>query len=216
MLCDSMTFWASADWQRYAEATGHDPLLRLTMLRTAEWGTRIVDLTQPEDKLWADVRGSYHALINRLVRDPDFDVTIHTRSPFSDAVWRARDLHRLEAGGDTRSLASWETQETWMRKGIGIVALATRAGSDVGFAYVVRYGTWAYYFSAASVEPNVQHAIQWTLMRYLKRAGVQCYELGWQGEATDDKGKAIEFFRRGFGGVDYPTASVIYLGEAST
>jgi lipid II:glycine glycyltransferase (peptidoglycan interpeptide bridge formation enzyme) len=76
----------------------------------------------------------------------------------------------------------------------------------VGFAYVVRHGDWAYYFNAASVEPNAQHAIQWAMMLWLKAHGVRWYELGWQGAAGNDKERSIEFFRRGFGGKDFPAA----------
>mgnify|MGYP001561976968 FL=1 len=74
----------------------------------------------------------------------------------------------------------------------------------IGFIYVVIYGEWAYYFSGASIEPNVMHALQWRMIQQLKALGVETYELGWQGEATDEKGQGIEMFRRGFGGVDVP------------
>lgn len=200
-----MSFWTTEAFSRYEAACGQAAGDRERLLRDATWTTRVVDLSVPEPELWAGVRASYHSLVNRWNRYPHQQVTAHAHGqPFEHVVERCRLLHFKEAGRSTRSLESWRVQQEWVRCRHGIAVIATRGHEDVAFAYVVRHGDWAYYFSAASSERNVQHAVQWAAMRYLKHAGVRWYELGWQGEASDAKGQAIEFFRRGWGGRDVP------------
>jgi hypothetical protein len=200
-----VSWWRSEPWLAYERAVG-DGYARERLLASADWQTRVLDLRPDEPVLWSGVRKSYRPLINRLRDDSGFGVL----SGYSrDLMSTCRRLHTEQAGRETRSRESWEVQAQWLEAGLGICLLGFRitegepsVADVVGFAYIVRSGRWAYYFSAASKEPNVQHALQWAAIKRLKAFGVHYYELGWQGQAEDEKGKQIEFFRRGFGGVD--------------
>lgn len=193
-------FWRSASWHSYEAAYGDTPGTRARLLAGATWQTRVVDLRLPEPELWRGVRVSYHALINRLKRDSEFRTRRMTGVQFLD---EARALHRSQSGRDTRPLASWTVQADWLDAGTSLCVGGYLRGHLEAFCYVAVHGAWAYYFSAASQLQSTMAAMQWDVMMRLKGAGTTHYELGWQNAAQTDKERSIEFFRRGFGGLDY-------------
>lgn len=197
-------WWTSPDWLAYERACGREGA-RARQLATASWDTRVVDLRQDQPALWRGVRRSYHALINRLTRDDGFAVVPATPVLL---VTDCRRLHRDVAGRETRPAASWVLQGQWLESGHGLAFAAYRARVPVAFVYLLLDGAWAYYSSAAAVEPDANHALLWHAMLALKAAGVEIFEVGWQGEARDEKGRNIEFFRRGWGGVDVAVRDV--------
>jgi len=217
------SFWGSEEWFEYERATGQEPGTRKRLLSTAPWKTRVVDLQRPLEVLHAEVRSSYRHLVNKWTKTPSQQVHLFTGGDVaSTGHWmspteRCHRLHVFAAGRETRPQASWDVQDAWERCGIGVVALGVRLGpqdggfQDLGFAYAVRTNSWAYYFSAASIEKNVNHALQWHLMMRLRDLGVRWYELGWQGQAETEKEKSIEFFRSGWGGVDIPVGGQQYV-----
>lgn len=93
-------------------------------------------------------------------------------------------------------------QARWIREGKARCWTVYRYRTLVAFAYILTVEQAAYYFSAAATIPDVSHALQWHIILQLKAGGAVAYETGWQGEAQTEKGKQIEFFRRGFGGAD--------------
>lgn len=210
MLTD---WWNSDDWHAYERAYGDPPGTRSRLLADASWRTRVLDLWQDEATLWRGVRRSYHALVNGLAADP----TLAVVGVMPDVFLRwCPALHAAAAGRATRSDETWRIQADWLDRDLAraYVALRDRDPQNqvaanvepVAFAYVLTVGPWAYYFSAASVEPNVLHLVQWRTILALKTAGLAAYELGWQQQAADEKGRNIEFFRRGFGGDDVAVA----------
>lgn len=198
-----MTFWESDEWRAYEAATWDAPGTRARLLASAAWTTRVLALDRPEAELWRGVRRSYHALIHRLERDAGLSVS-EARTA-SDFLGVCRPLHLAEAGRDTRPLASWLVQGDWVDARAARCFVASRGSRPVGFAFVSVYERWAYYFSAASTERDVQHLIQWHAISELRSAGVLCYELGWMDKDGDsEKDRQIAFFKRGFGGFDVP------------
>lgn len=200
------TWWNSAPWHAYERAYGDVPGTRAALLAEDRWLTRVLDLTQSETDLWRGVRRSYHPIVNKLTKDPAFTITRLNSTAFLD-VCRPIQL-RLE-GGETRSHLSWIAQAEWLIGGplvpVGMCWAASRAGVPVAFLYVIIWGDWAYYGFSKQEEPNAHHALMWHVIQTLKAADVRWLELGWQGEARDEKGKAIEFFKRGWGGKDVAT-----------
>lgn len=201
-------WWFGGEWAAYERACGRDGE-RVRELMRATWQTRVLDLRQDLPTLWRGVRRSYHAIINRLERDLAFKIALVGPALFLE--W-CQPLHAMASGRVTRPLRSWKCQADWIDRDMAIALVALRdttpadpeavRAEPVGFAYIIISDTEAYYFSSAALEPNVQHALQWKAIGILKARGVQFYELGWQGHATDEKGLSVEFFRRGFGGED--------------
>lgn len=183
------TWWASPEWLAYEAAGGYPS--RVEELAKATWQTRVIDLSVSEAELWRGIRKSYKNLIRRVR-------TVHEALPAEVAV-DCRVIHRQSVGYDTRPLETWLAMAEWVSQGNG---LATISWAPCAYAYFIIDRGWSYYASAASLEPNVNHALIWHAMKALKARNVRWLELGWQGHAQDEKGKQIEFFRRGWGGFD--------------
>ena len=194
---DAAAWWHSQAWREYERAYGDEPGTRARVLAQAAWLTRILDLSSSEADLWAGLRKSYKALINRANRRLEFRLITNTES--------ARFLHLLAADRVTRPLATWHLMADWLVSDAGVLVLGYD-GAPLAFAYFIRHKQWAYYGSGASLEDDIQHAVIWHALLELKTRGVRWAELGWQGEATDAKGQSIEFLKRGFGGRDEPAA----------
>lgn len=196
-----MIWWETPQWLAYEEAY-KSAVPRVQELAEATWQTRVIDLSLDEAELWRGVRKSYHAIIHKAERDLSIAEWF---APCACEV--ARDVHRQAAGRETRSSVTWSLMQDWIALRRGLMVGAERKGvhdSALAFVYVIVWGSWAYYASGASLELNVQHALIWRAMKELKARGVRYFEIGWQGHAQDDKGKAIEFFKTGFGGADMP------------
>ena len=172
-----------------------------------DWRTRVIDLAADELVLFGALRQSYRQLVRRF--EHEGGETRIGATPGLGAV--AQAIHDEQAGRQTRSDETWRLMDEWATLGHAFWVLAGR-GSDptdlLGYAYIIAWKGWAYYASGATLEKNVSHALQWAAIRELRRRGVAHYEIGWQGHATDAKGKAIEFFKAGFGGTDWPVLAV--------
>ena len=230
------TFWTTPRWHAYEHAIGHPIGQRSELLETGRFKTRVVDLSQPTHVLWAGVRRSYHALINKQMRTyPLIGNESHSFICYGQGsgsmIRTAQRLHMIDAQRRTRSDESWDCMGNWLCDEEALMTLAFHAtpfvrtlqpvlalkdesiaglpiydcgwiDSAVGYAYFIVDGKWSYYSSAATLIRDVNHVLVWQSMLAMKDRGVRWCELGWQGHAADDKGKAIEFFRRGFGGKD--------------
>lgn len=193
-----MTFWESPQFHAYEQAYGDEPGTRSNLLATASWSTRVIDLSVTEAELWRGIRKSYKALIHQAERTHEIVVC----EPHDIEGFRL--VHYREAGRETRPPATWAVMGDWLRSGHAVLIGAVIGSKWYAFACFAGMGDSAYYFSAAATKQNVNHALIWRAMKHLKAHGVKQLEMGWQGQAADEKGKAIEFFRTGFGGVDKP------------
>jgi len=175
-------------------AMGHSPLWLSESCRT-----RVIDLSVPIEELWSALRKSYrHTVL-------DSEARLVVSKEHNDQTWRlCQWLHMKASGRQTRPSESWVYQDSFVHADEASWFLAKDQKTEelVGFAYVIHWKQWAYYASAASLRPNVSHALQWKIIQDLKARGVRYYEIGHQGQDASKKGKGIEFFRRGFGGVD--------------
>lgn len=202
-----MSWWNSPEWAAYEKAYGHAPGTRSRLLADATFNTQIVDLTQSEADLWRDLRKSYKSLIHKAEKT----FTLEVDDTGEGVLVTDRQLHRIVAGVETRSLHTWALMQNWCAIGHGLSVRARRGEHQeaIAFAFfIIGDSDWSYYASAASLAPNVNHALIWHAMIALKAKGVSQLELGWQGQADTEKGKGIEHFRAGFGGVSIPVRDV--------
>lgn len=207
-------FWSSPRWHRYEEAYGDRVGTRATLLANCHWKTRILDLSQSDEVLWRGVRRSYHALINKLAREFPSTDDFEYGSSYHDIVFglgsgtliaHAQETHLADAGRQTRSDETWRIMGEWAETENGLIAFAideAKTPACRAFVYFIIDGEWAYYASAASLDRDLNLFLVWKALVALKARGIRIVELGWQGHARDPKGLGIEFFRRGFGGVD--------------
>lgn len=226
------TWWNSLAWHAYERAYGDEPGTRARLLAMAPWQTRMIDLGQDEADLWRGVRRSYHAMINRLSREylaregPTAGKLRHVLcGPGAGGLIRtAQRVHCLDAGRETRPDATWDLMGDWADDETGLLVMAydysdgavpemTGWPPCVGYVYFIRWEGWAYYASAASLVLNINIALVWWALLALRERGTRWAELGWQGQGTTEKERNVEFFRRGFGGVDVPASLSAGLGE---
>lgn len=189
------------------------PALQALGCRDVSWETRVLPLGRTCDELalWMGLRKSYRQIIKRQ-RDSGRECAV-TSNPW--AVQVAHALHARAAGRETRPARTWDMMEAWARDGLGLVALSHPPGAwaSDGFAYVIRWKRWAYFASAATLAPDVNHWLQWEIIRALHKDDRGCYELGWQARPGDsEKDRGISFFKRGFGGEDWlvPVGERVY------
>lgn len=164
--------------------------------------THVCRLAGTEAEQWRDVRRSYKALIHRAERHYDLSVWSRVDGAVAQQVIAlAKGLHLLEAGRQTRPDATWRMMGEWLETGHGVLALAHYRSEPTGFAYAIRWKGHAYWASGATVVPDLQHALQWTLIKALRADGeTRTYEVGYAaGPEADAKARGIAQFKAGFG-----------------
>jgi hypothetical protein len=193
-----MSWWKTDQWRAYEAACGVEKP-RHVELAEATFQTRVVDLRPTELELWQGLRKSYR----QTVRDA---AAIYSAFTEGYTVEQFRELHFEQAKRETRHRTSWDLMSKWHADGQLLLVTGARGlcGKPLAFAAFEVWDGWAYYGHAASTVPDLAHALIWKAIKALKECGVTRLEMGWQNQDTTDKGKRIEFFRRGFGGIDVP------------
>lgn len=169
---------------------------------------RIIDLTDSQPNLWRGVRRSYRSLIHAAERTCSI-----TDDSSAEAFRRYRELHQRLAE-IPRANETYDYQQQWLLDDRALLVLIERDAMLLGAAYWIIYKQAAYYASGAYTVPRdaesvtrretVAHAAVWRSLLALRDHGVRRVDMGWQGRVRDTKGRAIEFFKRGWGGVDVP------------
>lgn len=173
-----------------------DPFPLLNYMHTLGWTSHLLEL-QHNASLKKGLRKSYKSIINKGLRELAI-----TQEP--DGVLTSRMVHMEASGRATRTEKTWSMMHDWTLTGHGLNLVARRDTKPVGFAYFILYKSTAYYGMAGAIEPNVGHTLLWMGISELRDRGFEMLEIGWQGQAPDEKGKQIEFFKSGFPGDDVP------------
>jgi hypothetical protein len=186
--------------------------------------TQVIDLRRSEERLWAEVSKGHRSDIKRAARAclvRIWDAQSITRDKF--AQYKA--VHAKDAGRVTRSAATFDMMEDWVRDGFAVLAEANHAGKPAAFGVIITHKNNAYYGSGCrdpDVDLPVSHTLQWTVLQWLRRHGCQLYDIGlqhfgpqWFG-VPSAKEIAIASFTRGFGGETVPlvTAEWFYSADA--
>lgn len=171
--------------------------------------TRVVDLTVQKADRWKAMRKSYHQLIHRaeekytiVHHDQDFSLD-HTA--FEEYCW----MHSLQYRNARRSVKTYDMQKEFLKSGMAHLYIVNEKGGfpEGATLWYIHKGL-AYYASGVYRKDNLAHMALWQSMNDLAARGIKYAELGWQGRATDQKGRAVEFFKRGFGGTDWPVPCI--------
>jgi hypothetical protein len=167
------------------------------------------------ERVWSDVRKSYRALVLSAAREYDIGYGF-------ESLWPHYEMCHRQCATRPRDGDTYLHQLRWLRQGSAfvVVALPRRGGvagamdqggwvasplswassgsgpdpsATLAAAFVLLYKGRAYYASGPSLQPNLQHALQWAAIQAIEHLGGHTYELG---HDTDD---GIGFFKRGFG-----------------
>ena len=164
---------------------------------------RVVDLRELN---LSQVRKSYRQFINK--GNKKYVLNSHLNEKEACALFL--DLHK-NFYGHPRHERTYEIQQELCQRGIARVFLAMNdMGLCEGGCLWYCYKDMAYYASGVYPQDNVAQYLVWESMQMLAREGEAHHyaDLGYQGRATTEKEKNIEFFKRGFGGTDWPVPCV--------
>jgi hypothetical protein len=133
------------------------------------------------------------------------------------------DYFRI-AGKATRPDRTFELLRQWIKQGFGTLLEAEFDELTAGYAYILHWRDYAYYFMSA-VDPyfkryNVSHFLQAKAFDILRQKGVKRYELGEQVYSSlhsqpSEKERNISLFKRGFGGQVIRSPASEYFFDAN-
>jgi hypothetical protein len=157
--------------------------------------SRVVDLDVEKDLRWRAVRKSYRPLVHGALNR--YEIGTHS------CITPYMGLHRAQFGL-VRNDATFAVQQQMLQLGLAVLVVAVKESAAVGAAYWYVLKDAAYYGSACRVVDDVGHALVWESMAILKARGIRWVELGQVTGHNSPKELNVQFFKRGWGGVDKP------------
>lgn len=164
-----------------------------------------VDLHLPIEVIHQKVRKSYRSLLNEGEKLWRVDIPAEVSH---ELFTEYRLLHKAVAGRETRSLRTWDAQESAIRSGAGfIVTLRNDEDELIGGAhYAVSRDEGVYAVAAYRrdlFDEPVSHVAQWAAIRRMKELGLRWYYVGTRFYPTDSrpptpKELQIAYFKEGF------------------
>lgn len=175
------------------------------------WQSRVIDLTQWEWQLWRGVSSKYKAPIK--AQQKKYHICFFNTQVGTEEL---PAFHAALEGKEARSKERWKMMGRWLNSGNAMIVQARSPYQQpptrlLAYAYFIIYKKKAYWMSGKRMPGENLHAVIWEAMRELKllgSAGADLLEMGWQGLATDEKGKNVERFKRRFGGEDRTVVAV--------
>ncbi|MFA5114014.1 MAG: GNAT family N-acetyltransferase [Candidatus Margulisiibacteriota bacterium] len=193
---------------------------------------RCVDLTKPEAELWNNLKKGTRYLVKRAEKQK-LEFACYDQSNLTPAIMK--DFYDAcvkvcKRGGYQGALGDFPTfnfRQELIERGLALLYVIKTEGKIVDYAFILRYGVAAYYYSGAlepayaALEPS--HYLHWQIMLDLKKRGDKCYDLGFQDYSSlyrtaDRKSLSISTFKAGFGGdnillfeVEKPLAPLSFL-----
>lgn len=179
-------------------------------IEDASFQSRVVDLSRMEENRWAGMRKSYHSLIHRG------NASHHIHEVIGVSGVNTYEMLHRQVFNDPRSHKTYDMQTAWGDKSIARTWIAYERLADMKkpIAAVLWYCDKgrAYYASSACTVNNIAHALLWESMNGLAAHGIQYAELGWHGmHGETEKEKSIAFFKKGFGGEDWPVPCMRWI-----
>lgn len=183
--------------------------------------TQSVDLSQPTDALWAQLREVYHSNIRfgqqhlryqLLQREPWSLPELEWQQPSEFCLEAMREFHIKVAGRETRSAESWRAQEQMLMQGEAFALLGFSGETLLSTGLFIHNLQRCYYgvgvYDREHFDVPVSHDLVWRGMLHAKRLGCQQFDFGAlaftglnsHGQAPSTKEVSIGHFKRGFGG----------------
>lgn len=183
--------------------------------------TQVIELEKDLRILWGEISQGPKSHIKRAA--PVCEVNVWDRQSITAEKFREYQLlHQKDAGRVTRSQRTFDLMLGWVRGGHAVLVEARHADQAAAFALIILFGTGAYYGSSCkdpdAPEIPASHLVQWEVIRWLKKARFEWYDVGPQQfgpqwfDPASPKDVSIASFKRGFGGVTIPlvTAEFFY------
>lgn len=179
--------------------------------------TNIVDLRPNLEDILRVMRKGHKAAIKQILKEKGYRVDIFDSANVTkDKLLRFKEIHKIDAGRQTRTDASWDCMYEWIENGNAcLVMLWMDSLNDYGAAALIMHcKKCAYYASYGTVDSGFfnGHAgdiIQWEAIKYLRSIGIERYEMGDNHYALDDSENErklceISKYKKGFRSVEIP------------
>jgi len=175
----------------------------------------LINLKLERSDLWKNLRQSYKALINRVMKDNSFEILIIDKDNANYEIHELyRNMHAKCAGGATRIKDTFDKQfEMLENDGASLIGLKYN-GIFIGFNYFFHFSKTVIYASGAddpmyeSSKIPIYHVILWNAIMYYKQKNFDFIEFsqpcGYNkvngfNDYLDAKQINISHFKRGMG-----------------
>lgn len=179
--------------------------------------TNVVDLTPGLDAILRKMRKGHKAAIKQVSKESGYRVDIFDKSNITkDKLLRFKEIHRIDAGRQTRTDASWDCMYEWITDGKGVLVMLwlDSLRDYTSAALIMTYKKSAYYASFGTLDTFALNGhggdiIQWEAIKYLKSAGIDIYEMGdnyycLSDSENDHKLREIAKYKKGFRSTEIP------------
>lgn len=200
--------WGTSLGQEYQELIGEDNASLIEQRYV-----RRIDLKKSEQEILHGMSHGHKATINQAIKN-GIKIKIFDYTNITEDVWNEfLKAHKTTESRKNRDPKCWEIMLEFIKRGEGFLAGALYENEWVAFAHFLTYEDRAYYAMGNIKEGfrgfRPSHLIQWEAMKYMKKKGIDFYEIGtdYIGQAPTEKEVNISKFKRGFGGFVAPLFS---------
>ena len=178
--------------------------------------TNIVDLRHDEETIIRNMRKGHKAAIKKIMKSNNFHIDIFDCNNITkEKLLKFKEIHKIDAGRQTRTNESWDCMYEWIKKGNAILGMLwSNANNDyICAALIMTYKNAAYYGSYGIIDSCLLdglagYALQWEIIKYLKDHNIEYYETGQNYYTTlatenDKKLSEIAKFKRGFRSLEF-------------
>ncbi len=146
----------------------------------------LVDLSDEEDVILRKMRKGHKAAIKQVLKESGYHIDVFDKNNIDRSkLLRFKEIHKIDAGRQTRTDASWNCMYDWIVNGNACLVMLwlDELQDYVCGALVMMYKKAAYYASYATLDSSSLNGhggyiIQWSIIRYLKKQGLLLYETG--------------------------------------
>ena len=132
------------------------------------------------------MRKGHKAAIKQVIKEKNYRVDIFDKNNITkDKLFKFKEIHKIDAGRQTRTDKSWECMLEWIEKGKAVLVMLwlEEIKDYAAAALIMMYKNAAYYASYATIDSKILNGhhgyiIQWEAIKYLKSAGIEFYEAG--------------------------------------
>ena len=185
----------------------------------------MIDLSLDLDVILRKMRKGHKAAIKQMMQKSGFHTEIYDKDNITiDKLLKFKEIHKIDAGRQTRTDASWQCMLEWIQSGCACLVMLwlDEIQDYCAGALIMMYKRAAYYASYGIIDSSLLngHAgyiIQWDAIRYLKENNILRYEMGENYFFIDDANRdakllEIAKYKRGFRTVEVPkvTYQLVY------
>ena len=175
----------------------------------------LIDLKLEQNNLWKNLRKSYKALINSVLKNNEYEILIiNNKTPNSNEIHGEYKILHEKCAGVTRGTETFDKQFEMLQRGFASIIGLKYKDKFIGISYFLHFKNTVVYMSGTD-DPKyenskipIYHVILWSAILYFKENNFDYFELsrpcgynkinGFE-DYLDEKQINISHFKRGMG-----------------